>query len=271
MKYQQFDPPEDLQPVVACFWTLEDEAGEPPGIQTIVPDGCMELIVHLGDLYRQYLDETTCIIQPRSFVFGQLTKPLRIEPTGRTHIFAVRFLPDGFLPFSSLPLLELENRAVPLDELFGPEGTHLDNQIRSAQSNVERQSLAVSFLRSRLSGSQSVDRLVKATIELMMAASGQLPISDLSEQSRINRRQLERRFATTIGLSPKQLSRLIRFHATLKLLLNNQAGPLTALAHEHNYYDQAHFIRDFKAFTGTTPGDFFKDHLVLSALFYGHQ
>jgi AraC-like DNA-binding protein len=67
-------------------------------------------------------------------------------------------------------------------------------------------------------------------------------------------------------LSPKQLSKIIRLQATLKMLLNKQFTSLTALAFEGEYYDQAHFIKDFKEFTGSTPKDFYSANLKMSAL-----
>ncbi len=90
-----------------------------------------------------------------------------------------------------------------------------------------------------------------------MTANGQLQVYELSKQININRRQLERKFSSTIGLSPKQLSKTIRLQATLKMLLNKQFTSLTALAYEGDYYDQAHFIKDFKEFTGLTPKEFY--------------
>ena len=69
MHYQTFDPAQDLNAVIKCYWTLEDTAKEMPQKQTIVPDGCMEMIFHYGDLYRQYLEDGSSIIQPAAFFF----------------------------------------------------------------------------------------------------------------------------------------------------------------------------------------------------------
>jgi AraC-like DNA-binding protein len=68
-------------------------------------------------------------------------------------------------------------------------------------------------------------------------------------------------------MSPKQLSRVVRLQATLKMLEQNKFSTLTSLAHENGYYDQAHFIKDFKEFTGMSPKSFFSGNLKLAALF----
>src|ERR1043165_6072685 len=126
MDYKTYEPDASVSSFVKCFWKLEAPAENKPEKQRIVPDGCMEMIFHFGDLYKQYKDEGNCIIQPRCFVFGQITTPLAIEPSGRTGIFAARFHPDGFTPFATIPVSSMENRAVPLQELFGDEGIMLE-------------------------------------------------------------------------------------------------------------------------------------------------
>jgi len=268
MEYRTFEPCDDLAALIICYWTLEGPTEERPERQTIVPDGCMEMIFHYGDAYRQYLDAGNSIIQPLCFVFGQLTRPLEIEPTGSTGIFSVRFRPDGFFPFASIPIKEMENSAVPLETVFGPAGREFEQRILAAGSTPERIRAVESFLLSRLTDDAAVDRIVASTVETIMTANGQLTIEELSGRLKINRRQLERRFAAAIGLSPKQLSKTIRLQAALKLLLGDTFPSLTAVAHENEYYDQAHFIKDFKELTGVSPKEFYGSSVRMSTQFY---
>lgn len=269
MNYQTFEPSKDLSPLIKCYWTLENPKEEIPEKQTIVPDGCMEMIFHYGDLYRQYIEKGKSIIQPRCFVIGQLTRPLEIEPTGETGIFSVRFHPNGFLPFATIPIKELENKAVSLQRLFQSDGQEIEQRILTANSTPDRIKLIEAFLSTRLSDTKTVDRIIKSTIETILTANGQLSIDELSKKNNISRRQLERKFSSAIGLSPKQLSKTIRLQATLKMLLSKQFTSLTALAYENEYYDQAHFIKDFKELTGFTPKEFYGNNLKMSSLFYG--
>lgn len=267
MNYQAFEPNQDLATLIKCYWSLEFPKEAIPEKQSIVPDGCMELIFHYGDLYRQYLEDGTSIVQPRCFVIGQLTRPLEIEPCGETGIFSVRFHPNGFLPFATIPLKELENTAVSLEILFGKEGKELEEQVLKAASTAERIPLVEAFLLNRFLHNENIDRLIKSTVETILTANGQLSIDELSKQTNINRRQLERKFSSTIGLSPKQLSKTIRLQAALKLLLTKNFTSLTALAYEGEYYDQAHFIKDFKELTGHTPKEFYGSSLKMTSLF----
>jgi AraC-like DNA-binding protein len=268
MEYRTYEPSGDLRALIKCYWTLESPKAEQPERQTIVPDGCMEMIFHYGDVYRQYSDAGNSIIQPRCFVFGQLTCPLEIEPTGITGIFSVRFRPDGFFPFSSAPIKGMENRAVPLEELFGPAGTELQRRVLAAKASQERIDIIETFLGARLTDTATIDRIVAATVDTIVTLNGRMSVEELSGRMRINRRQLERRFASTIGLSPKQLSRTIRLQSTLRMMLSDSSPNLTAVAHDSDYYDQAHFNKDFKDLTGLAPKEFFGSSMQLSSLFY---
>lgn len=269
MNYQTFEPDQDLTTFIRCYWTLESPKEETPEKQTIVPDGCMEMIFHYGDLYKQYLNNGNSIIQPRCFVIGQLTRPLDIEPTGETGIFSVRFHPEGFLPFTINSIKEMENTAVSLEKLFGKDGQEIEQQVLNANSILEKIKIVEKFLLDRLTDIENIDRIVKSTVETIITANGQLSVDELSTLTQVNRRQLLRKFSSAIGLSPKQLSRTIRLQAALKMLLNDQFSNLAELAYENEYYDQAHFIKEFKEFTGSTPKEFYGGHLTMSSLFYG--
>lgn len=267
MNYQTFEPDQDLSILVKCYWTLECPKEEKPEKQTIIPDGCMEMVFHYGDLFRQYTENGNSLVQPRCFVIGQLTQPLEIEPTGETGIFSVRFHPNGFLPFSTIPIKEMENTAVSLEKLFGDDGRQMAQKVLGAPSALEKIKVVESFLLNRLTDAETVDRIVKSTIETILTANGQLSIDELSRQSNINQRQLERKFSTAVGLSPKQLSKTIRLQATLKMLLNEKFTSLTDLAYKNEYYDQAHFIKDFKELTGHTPKQFYGNTLKMTSFF----
>ncbi|HAA15220.1 MAG TPA: AraC family transcriptional regulator [Cytophagales bacterium] len=271
MEYLTFEPNDELSPFIKCYWTLESPKEEAPEKQVIVPDGCMEFIFHYGDLYRQYHTETEFLIQPRSFVIGQLTQPLEIQPIGVTGIFSARFHPDGFLPFSDFPADKMKNTAISVGDLFGTEGILLESHILNAPSTEARIKVLERFLFDQLTLKKNMDRVIKSTVEIILTANGQLTIEALTQSTPISQRQLERRFAKAIGLSPKQLAKTIRLQTALKKLLSNNYTSLTSLAHEGEFYDQAHFNKDFKKFTGHTPREVYGQQLKMSSLFYGEE
>ncbi len=266
MKYQTFEPNLELSAFIKCYWTLDASKEKIPEKQRIVPDGCMEMIFHYGDFFKQYISEENTIIQPKSFVFGQITKPLDIEPLGETGIFAIRFQFDGFMPFATIPLAEMTNKAVSLEILFGNEGIELENQILTSNPEKRIEIIEV-FLLKRLKKSETIDKIVKSCVEVIIEKQGQSPIDELSIQLKINRRTLERRFRAAIGMSPKQILKAIRIQNVLKQINQNNFDSFTEMAYENGYFDQAHFIKDFKEFTGLNPKQYFSKNLQLTSLF----
>lgn len=267
MIHQTFEPNPDLAPLIKCYWTLDIPKEDTPTKNTIVPDGCMKMIFHYGDPYNHYDEKGASIALPRSFVIGQLTRPYIVQPTGETGTFFVCFHPNGFIPFATFPIKEMENTAVPLEQLFGKNGQILKEAILHASSTVERIHIIEDFLIQRLRNTKTIDNIVKSTIETILTGNGQLSVTELSKQHQVNRRQLVRKFSSDIGLSPKQLSKTIRLQATLKMLLTKDVKSLTDLAYENEYFDQAHFIKEFKEFTGLTPKEFYGDDLKMSLIF----
>ncbi|NQX38696.1 Helix-turn-helix domain-containing protein [Pedobacter steynii] len=268
MDYKTYQPNPGLSNYVRCYWTLEAPKEKAPEKQRIVPDGCMEMIFHYGDLYRQYLDGST-VLQPRCFVFGQVTQPLEIVPTGETGVFAVRFLPEGFAAFATFPVGDMENRAVPLQELFAEEGIDLEKEILNALNTEERIQLVERFLLHKLITPESVHQIVRSGVAAMMKLKGQVSVDELTDNLKINRRQLERKFSIAVGLSPKQLSKMIRLQSVLKIMADPQFTSLTSIAYQGDYYDQAHLIKDFKEFAGMSPKKFYSNNLKMSSLFSG--
>jgi AraC-like DNA-binding protein len=260
-----------LENFVKCYWTLEAPAAEYPEKQRIVPDGCMEMIFHYGNLYEQFSEDGSSIKQPRCFVFGQITSPLEISPTGVTGIVAARFQPDGFAPFVGIAVSEMENKAVELKVLFGEEGLNLEEKVLAEKTNEARIKVIEKFLLQALQRDDAINRITKQIVQVLLESNGQMSVDDLAEGLQINRRQLERKFSSAIGLSPKQLSKMIRLQNTLKMMGQKQFTSLTSLAYENGYFDQAHFIKDFKEFTGVSPKQFYGENLKLSSLFTGAE
>ena len=270
MDYQTFRPHSDLETIVKCYWTLEVHAQKDVQRQLILPDGCVDMCFILGDDIKRYTTDHFFVIQPRQMLLGQITEQFYIEPTGYVNTFAIRFYPYGFANFIDLPLNELGNKETPLNKLFGDEkAEQLSQKIIQAKTTNERIDIIERFLFDRLNDQATIDNIVKSTIDTMFLSKGSKPLNIILKNDLTKRRQLERKFTKQIGISPKQLGKVIRLQATLKMLLNQTTETLTDIAYECEYYDQAHFIKDFKEFTGITPKEFLTDDkMALSSLLY---
>ncbi len=270
MNYQTFKPHIDLATIVKCYWTLKVPVQRNTERQLILPDGCVDMCFTLGDDIKRYTSETDFIIQPRHMLLGPITEQFYIEPTGYVDTFAVRFYPYGFTNFIDLPLHELCNKETPLSILFGEENVeNLSQRIIQANTTEERIEIVEEFLFERQNDEVTIDNLVKSTIDTIFLSNGSRPLNVILKDEKSKRRQLERNFKKQIGLSPKQLSKVIRLQATLQMLLNQSTRSLTDIAYESDYCDQAHFIKDFKEFTGLTPKEFLADEkMALSSMLY---
>jgi methylphosphotriester-DNA--protein-cysteine methyltransferase len=270
LKYQTYKPHPHLEALVKCYWTLEVPAQGDYQKQLIIPDGCIEMIFILGDDVKRYTSKTKSILQPREMILGQITGPFFIEPTGYVNTFAVRFYPYGFANFASIPIRKLANKETPLKTLFGEkQSRELSQKIKQATSAKKRIKIAEAFLLNKLKDKATIDNIVKTTIDTMLLTKGSAPINSILKNDLSKRRQIERKFFEKVGISPKKLGKVIRLQAVLKMLLNGQSESLTKLAYDNEYYDQAHFTKDFKEFTGTTPKDFLQDgKMILSSIIY---
>lgn len=266
LDYQEILPPPLLKDYVKCFWILEDKNSAQGQVDRILPDGCMELIFHFGDHFNRYFSKKS-EKQPRSFLFGQLTTFIQIGPSGKTGIIAARFYPHGANAFLNFPVSEITNHSVDIRSLFGIEGGELEERIITANTNPERIQILQDFLIKKLYQYRKDDTVIKECIREITATKGDIKIESLSQNLNISQRQLERKFASTVGLNPKYLGRIIRFNNIFKLVQKKEINSLTMLSHESGYYDQAHFIRDFKQFTGLNPKVYFRGEHSLSKLF----
>ncbi len=269
MNYQTFQPHPDLESLISCYWTLEVPKTDDHQRQRIIPDGTIEMAFILGDDIKRYTSEDSFIMQPRAMVLGHTIAPFYIEPTGYVDTFAIRFYPYGFANFVTVPIKALANTETPLAQLFEEKTTKkLEQEIIHAADTKQRIKIIESFLLNKLNEQTTVDNIVKTTIDTLFATKGSTSISKILKEDLSHRRQLERMFVKQIGVSPKQLGKVIRLQNALKAMLNEEES-LTHIAYQNDYYDQSHFIKDFKEFTGISPKEFLgNEKMTLSSIFY---
>jgi hypothetical protein len=269
MNYQTFQPHPDLRALVKFYWTLEVPFDPNNQKQKIIPDGCIEMTFNLEDQIKRYTSEDEFIIHPNFMVMGQRTKSYDIKPIGNVNSFAVCFYPYGFANFVGTPLEDLVDIETPIENLFGKTTSKaLEQNIVEAAHTEERIKIVELFLLNQLHQNKTIENLVKTTVDTLLTTNGSSSINQILKDDLSKRRQLERNFKKQIGISPKQLGKVLRLQTALKMLLNDKES-LTNIAYESEYFDQAHFIKDFKEFIGTTPKEFLgNENMTLSTLFY---
>lgn len=268
MHYQTYLPHPSLSKYIRCYWTLDIMAMPPATYpERIFPDGCTELIFHYGDVFRKQTATRQSDIQPRSFVHGQIKSFIEIEATGRTGMLAVRFTPSGLKAFTPHNVNTVTGEHVPVADFWGKEGDALEDRVLNAATNEQRIRLVERFLLRKLTQVPSPDPLAGLCTAEIIRTNGNVNIDQLADSLHIGRRHLERRVTAHVGLPPKLLARIIRFQHALQLIEQGRSDNLTMVGYESGFYDQAHFIKDFRTFTGLHPRQYFAEDLLLTRHF----
>ncbi len=254
MRYQTFIPTDILKPYIKYFWVLEDEVKPvPTDPERILPDGCLELLFNLSDPFFRIYPDNTSEIMPLNCIHGQIKNYIHIQPSGKTNILGARFFPTGLSPFIQLPLSLLNGSATSLENIFGSRIKSLEEQLITETDTIRQINLIENFLVKKLLAGSPIDYTVERCIHLIVKARGQVFIPGLSKKINISERHLERKFASLVGLSPKSFQRVVRFQQVLTAMRQENHDKLSSIAFEHGYYDQAHFSKDFREFTGVNP------------------
>ncbi len=261
MEYNESAPPPALASIVRRVWTLDGHARDlSEAIQPILPDGCPELVVHLGDPFERIRPDGIVQRQPAVLVAGQLTGQLALRATGRIAVVGIRFHPDGAAALLRVPQHELAGLTIGVDEVLGPLSRSL-NEVRDATESTSIGAAAV-LDRIAVGIDVRVDPRVRRAVEIVDRHRGRASIDRVAHHVGLTRRHLERRFQTLVGISPKRLARIVRFQHALRMLRTLEAGGRgTQTAIECGYADQAHFVREFRELAGCSP----EAHLLRSA------
>jgi AraC-like DNA-binding protein len=200
-----------------------------------------------------------------SFVAGPAEFPLTTEHSGSSYGVEVSFTPPGAGAFLDLPLDELAQRQVPVDEILGAEGWRLLERLHDATSWERRFAILDGVVAARQGRNRRHDLGIAWAWECLQATGGQVSVSALADELGWSGRAFGERFRERIGMTPKRAARIVRFERAAERLARDPRDGLAGLAYACGYADQAHLTREFRAFAGTTPGDFAAELLPADA------
>lgn len=166
----------------------------------------------------------------------------------------VYFTEIGFSHFASLPTNELFNQSVSLDYIFDRNTVaQTEDQLASVHTDKQRIQAVEKFMLLQLKHIQT-DKLIVEAIKLIYQSNGAIRIKELNEKLFISQSPFEKRFRKIVGTTPKKFASIVRFNSILDNLSKTKS--LTEIGYENNFFDQAHFIKNFKQFSGDTPENF---------------
>lgn len=267
MKYTEFKPNEILSDYIQLIWIAESEsATENYPKEKILPDGIVEIVFHFADPFVTYNTQGEKKKQSKGFAISQMKNFVEIESDGIIGFVSVRFYPWGANHFFDTPISGFLDDSIDIALLWPNDFQNILQAIQNV-SNNKRINIIQSFLEEQLKKHKKETKEIETAIKLIRESKGKYTIEDLCKKLHIHHKKLERGFVNTIGTTPKMFSRTTRFLHLCHHLVEYENLTLTQLAHKIGYYDQAHFIKDFKEFSGITPTEYFKQKNICFAEF----
>lgn len=243
--YAEHAPSERLRAYVECYWTSSASPAEPLLPVRILPDGCMDIIFDLATA--------------EGAVIGTMTHSILTLPGPRADLLGVRFRPGAAPAFLDAPARGATDERIALDALWGGFARELAERLSEARSTAVRLGLLDRELVARLERTERLNAVALHAVALVVSTQGEIRVDDLAERVGLGTRQLERVFHELVGVSPKLFARIARFRALTDALRAQPAPRWAELALRLGYYDQAHLVRDVRAFAGVTPTELLRE------------
>ena len=246
--YREYQPAAELSQYVECFWIHETAA--PQWGHRVLPDGCSDILFTRPTEGR-----------PELLLVGTMTHAGLFDlPQGS--FLGVRFRPGMSVYFAPVPGPETVDQRWPLQDVWGAKALQLSERLGESSSIEAGVAVIESQLRAQLNAHPENRRAFSPTQRVLHWAEqerGLVRVDELAHQAGLSARQFRRLCLELTGLTPKQLCRSIRFrHAAVQAQFARR-GEWSQVALDCGYYDQAHFINDFRALSGLTPGEYCAD------------
>lgn len=272
MRLTTVQPRAEIAPWIHHFWVFESGIGLPAeDARIVVPNGRPKLIVPWRNaLIAKGAGATQTSPEGEIVVIGIWDQPsILSSPTAETVTIGVEFRPNGLARFFDMDLDALYQRIVPLEEGLGAEGFRLAKRIDSADSIEEAVELVQLFLLSRLRIASERGRSeVDEAFRMMVRSGFTAEITAIADHLGCSRRHLQDLFRRRVGLTPKRVQSILAFESVYRKFSQNKDERLLRDEALDVWFDQAHFIRTFRQFTGHSPGRFAELENEFGRIFY---
>lgn len=256
MNFLFVKPSPALSQYIRHYWVLEADASEGEVCERVIPTGNIELMFHYKKPFVCKTDNTSRIKQPRSLISGISSLYSDVATNGDSGVIAVTFYPSKASNFFRFPMLEIENIHVGLGEIYNSQIREVEEKLYCSKNTQQRIQIIEQFLINNIKPVKGNDSLlIKEGISIINQNKGLINTNSLSTKLYTTPKTLERKFTILVGKSPKQFCKIIRFQSIIQSLKNKNKN-FTQIAYEFGYFDQAHFIKDFKSLSGYTPKEF---------------
>lgn len=271
MIFKEILPGVKLQPYIKCLYYYESDSDRSYD-DIVFPSGTMEVIFNLGaGNWRSKTDDAFYTTPPIEF-WGQITKPLAIQSLGRNVMLGIRFYPHSASYFFNEHVSEFNNKIVDAADVFGPSLRTLHDKLLETPDLNAKVALIEAYLWEKLAASEKKHNKIEFVgdiVHYLKKNYSEDNIVSLSHRHNVSTRYLNMLFSQYTGLPPKLFYKINRFQHSLNLI-SQREEKLTSIAYSSGYFDQAHFIKEFKLFTGTTPNAFSKQASPINQVLAGN-
>ncbi len=248
-------PGPPLSDFVELFWSCEGDPSPHP-LERVIPTGTVQLIVNLSDdelrVYdRQDHDRFRSF--GRSMISGAHSRFVVIDRASQVSTVGVHFKPGGARPFLGVPMDALRDEDAPLAALWGAGASDLRARLLGARTPGARFDVLERSLLARASPLPSRHPAVAFALHEFRRGAGRTSVKEVGDQVGLSQRRFIQIFREEVGLTPKVFWRIRRFQLAIGLASNGRRVEWADIALRCGYFDQAHFIHDFRAFSGITP------------------
>lgn len=229
-----------------------------------LPDGNTEIIFDLTEKNQPIYDNRTLkVIQTcrHAWVSGMRTQPITIPSGKGSRMLIVAFKKGKAFPFYPMPMTEIQDRVVSADLIFGSDSTHLREQLLAASSIDGMFALAENFLLNRAGNALCANSDTKCIGYAVSSITNQphrLAFEQLSEQIGYSQKHFIDMFKRQVGVAPKRYMKIMRFQKAILEIEKDASAHWSEIALRNGFYDQSHFIHEFRDFSGFTPGEYAK-------------
>ena len=254
MRSIHYVPRPPLSDFVGLFWFYEGYQ-QPHKKERLLPDGSMDLVINLlEDQTRLYDQHNTTEVQTYrgSLVVGVQSEFFVIDTAEQASVIGVHFKPGGAFPFFGVPASELHNTHLSLDTLWGAQAGELRERLLEAATPQAMFCILEEVLVAR---ARRLERhpAVAFALHEFQGVPQKRTIAEVTGQIGLSAKRFIQVFSGEVGLTPKLFCRVRRFQKVLRLVRAGRPVEWAGVAADCGYFDQAHFIRDFRAFSGLNP------------------
>jgi len=221
------------------------------------PGGYFELVFQSGGFQQKKKSAETWYERPRIFVGGLHSESFAVRPTDHNGtLISVQFKTGKAKNFIPDRLNLYKDGTIPLTDIFGADLAKQAEEVFVQNSNMAKVRIIQDLLQKI--HVPKIFSAIDRAVELILEKNGCLAVQDLAYQVHLGPSQFRKRFNEEVGMSPKAYSKIVRINAIQNALLTGKHSKLTELAYYFDYFDQSHFVRDFKSVIGWSPKQYLK-------------